>query len=91
MLDNYDAHLPYMETEAQEVKNSLGPCPVSYRVRVLSGGQGQGQGLGLEWSLLVSLWLNLMGWSQWDAEARSTPRPRPSPLGESPQQKQCLA
>lgn len=29
MLDNYDARLPYMETETQEVKNPLGPCPVS--------------------------------------------------------------
>lgn len=35
MLDNYDATLPYMETEAQEVKDPLGPCLVSYRVRVV--------------------------------------------------------
>ena len=48
MLDNYDAQLPYMETEAQEVKNSLGPCPVSYRVRVsVVAARGKGRGKSL--------------------------------------------
>lgn len=55
MQDGYDAHFPSLETEAQELKNSLGSHPVSYRVREVAGGQGQGQGLEPEW-LPSSLW-----------------------------------
>lgn len=64
MPDNYDAHLPYLETEAQELNNPLGSYPVSYRVRVVAGGQGQGQGPGLEWLPFMSLWLEPDGLEQ---------------------------
>lgn len=43
--DSYLAHLPYVETEAQRVKNSWALCS-ELQSQGVSRGQGKGQGLG---------------------------------------------